>query len=135
MLSHVVIGSNDIERSKDFYNSVLKILDIEEPLIHINNTGQTRLIYQNKDSMFFVTEPINNEAANIANGSTIGFTCDSPKQVQKLHDAAIKSGGTSIESPPGLRESSRGKMYLCYFLDPDGHKICGIYRYDSKKGS
>jgi len=21
-----------------------------------------------------------------------------------------------------------GPMYLCYFTDPDGHKVCGIHR-------
>jgi hypothetical protein len=41
---------------------------------------------------------------------------------------AVANGGTTSEEPPGPRESNMGLMYLCYFLDPDGHKICGIHR-------
>ena len=128
MLNHIMIGSNDIERSKAFYNAVLGVLGADEPLAHVNDTGQTRLFYSHNGDTFSVSEPINGEPANTANGSTIGFVCDSPEQLQQFHDVAIANGGTSVEDPPGLREGSMGPMYLCYFLDPDGHKICGIHR-------
>lgn len=128
MFSHVMIGSDNIDRSKAFYNSVLGVLGVSEPTINVNDTGQTRLFYINDGSIFCVTEPINGEPATNANGLTIGFSCNSPEQVKELHDVAVKNGGTSIESPPGLRHSSTGKKHLCYFLDPDEHKICGMYR-------
>ncbi len=128
MLNHVMIGSNDIERSKSFYNAVLGVLGAGEPMEHVNDTGQTRLFYSHKGSTFSLSEPINGEPAGCANGSTIGFVCDSPEQLQEFHDVAIANGGTSVEDPPGLREGSMGPMYLCYFLDPDGHKMCGIHR-------
>ncbi len=130
MFSHIMIGSNDIERSKRFYNTVLGVFGTGEAVVNINDTGQTRLFYINKGSTFCVTEPINNEPASIANGSTIGFACDSPEQVKKFHDVAVENGATSIEGPPGFRDNSTGKKHLCYFLDPDGHKICGMYRCD-----
>lgn len=128
MFSHVMIGSDDIERSKAFYSSVLGVLGIGEPTVNVNDTGQTRLFYICDGSIFSVTEPINGEPATNANGLTIGFACNSPEQVKELHDVAVASGGTSIENPPGLRDNSTGKKHLCYFLDPDGHKICGMYR-------
>lgn len=128
MLSHVMIGSNDIERSKKFYNAVLGVLGAGEPLEHVNDTGQTRLFYIHNGHTFSVSEPIDGKPANPANGSTIGFACDSLEQVTKLHDVAVANGGTSIEDPPGPREGSMGTMNLCYFLDPDGHKMCGIHR-------
>ncbi len=130
MFSHIMIGSNDIERSKAFYNSVLRVLGAGDPIINVNKTGQTRLFYSHNSSTFCVTEPINNEPATTANGSTIGFICDSPEQVKDLHEVAVANGGTSIEDPPGIRDNTIGKKYLCYFLDPDGHKICGVYHYD-----
>ena len=72
--------------------------------------------------------PLANLPASAANGSTIGFACESPEQVQELHDVALANGGVSVEDPPGPRESPMGDtMYLCYFLDPDGHKLCGIH--------
>ncbi|MDO6514308.1 MULTISPECIES: VOC family protein [unclassified Neptuniibacter] len=130
MFSHVMVGSDDIERSKNFYNSVLGVLGVKEPVVNVNDTGQTRLFYIHNDSIFCVTEPINGKPMSAANGSTIGFTCDSSEQVKELHDVAVANGGTSIESPPGLRNNTTGKKHLCYFLDPDGHKICGMYRCD-----
>ncbi|MDJ0979081.1 MAG: VOC family protein [Erythrobacter sp.] len=128
MLNHVMIGSNDIEKSKTFYNAVLGVLGAGEPMVHVNDTGQTRLFYVHDGSTFSISEPINGEPATVANGSTIGFVCDSPEQLQKFHDVALANGGATMEDPPGLREGSMGPMYLCYFTDPDGHKICGIHR-------
>lgn len=128
MLNHVMIGTSDIERSKRFYNAVLGVLGAGEPLEHQNDTGQTRLFYIHNGSNFSVSEPINGEPATAGNGSTVGFVCDSLDQVKELHDVAVANGGTSIEDPPGPRESTMGVMNLCYFLDPDGHKICGIHR-------
>ncbi|MEM9085749.1 MAG: VOC family protein [Pseudomonadota bacterium] len=128
MLNHVMIGSNDIEKSKAFYNAVLGVLGAGEPMVHVNDTGQTRLFYMHGGDTFSISEPINGEPATTANGFTIGFKCDSPEQLQELHDVAVANGATSAEDPPGLREGSMGPMYLCYFLDPDGHKICGLHR-------
>ena len=128
MFNHIMIGTNDIQRSKAFYSSVLGVLGAGAPMEHVNDTGQTRLFYIHNGSNFSISEPINGEAVDASNGSTVGFLCDSPEQVQELHDVAIANGGTSIEEPPGPRESNMGLMYLCYFRDPDGHKICGIHR-------
>lgn len=128
MISHVMIGSNDIERSKAFYNKVLGVLGVREPMVHQGDSGQARLFYMHDGNTFSVTEPINGQPATCANGFTIGFACDSPEQVKELHDVAVANGGKSIEDPPGPREGSMGVMHLCYFQDPDGHKVCGIHR-------
>ncbi|QIQ87097.1 VOC family protein [Erythrobacter sp.] len=128
MISHVMIGSNDIERSKTFYNAVLGVLGAGEPFVNVAASGHTRLFYMHGGHTFAVSEPINDQPATCANGATIGFTCSSPEQVKELHDVAIANGGTSIEDPPGPREGPMGVMHLCYFTDPDGNKICGIHR-------
>ena len=128
MINHIMIGSNDIQKTKAFYNAVLGVLGAGEPMEHVNDTGQTRLFYMHDGSTFSISEPINGEPVSVANGSTIGFLCNSPEQVVEFHDVAVANGGTSIEEPPGPREGSMGVMHLCYFTDPDGHKICGIHR-------
>ena len=128
MLNHVMIGSNDILKTKSFYNAVLGVLGAAEPIENVHDTGQTRLFYIHEGSTFSISEPINGQPVSVANGSTIGFVCNSPEQVKELHDVAVANGGSSIEEPPGPREGSMGVMHLCYFLDPDGHKICGIHR-------
>ena len=128
MFNHVMIGSNDLERSKRFYDAVLGMLGAGEPVRNTANSGHTRLFYRHDGSVLCLTEPINGEEASSANGSTIGFKCNSPEQVLEFHDVAIAHGGKSIEDPPGLRESNMGAVHLSYVRDPDGHKLCAIYR-------
>jgi catechol 2,3-dioxygenase-like lactoylglutathione lyase family enzyme len=128
MLNHVLVGSNDIERSKRFYDAVLGLLGAGGAVENKAGSGHTRLFYRHNGSSFGVSEPINGEAATAANGGTIGFQCDSPEQVQQFHDTAVANGGSSIEAPPGPRESSMGTMYLAYVRDPDGNKLCAVHR-------
>ena len=128
MFNHIMVGSNDIERSKRFYDAVLATLGAGEPFRNVAATGHTRLFYRHDGSVFCVTEPINDEVATSANGGTIAFKCSSAEQVQQFHDTAVAHGGVSIEDPPGLRESNLGAMYLAYIRDPDGNKLCAIYR-------
>lgn len=128
MFNHVMVGTDDIERSKRFYDAVLGVLGAGEPFRHVADSGHTRLFYRHDGNTFCVSEPINGEAATCANGGTIGFKCDSPEQVKQLHDVAVAHGGTSIEQAPGLREGSMGPLHLSYVRDPDGNKLCGIYR-------
>ena len=128
MFNHVMLGSNDIQRSRRFYDAVLGVLGVGQPMVHQNATGQTRLFYRHDGGTFCLSEPINGEAATASNGGTVGFKCASPEQVQQFHDTALAHGGTSIAEPPGLREGSMGAMYLAYVRDPDGHKLCAIHR-------
>ncbi len=128
MFNHIMLGSSDIERSKRFYDAVLGTLGAGEPLRHKAGSGHTRLFYRHDGSTFCVTEPINGEAASFANGGTIGFKCSSSEQVRNFHDTAVAHGGTSIEDAPGLRDGSLGAMYLAYVRDPDGNKLCALFR-------
>lgn len=128
MFSHVMIGSNDIERSKRFYDAVLGTLGVGEPNRNSAATGHVRLFYRHAGNTFCVTQPINDDAATFANGGTIGFKCGTPDQVMKFHAAALEHGGTEIEDPPGVRETSLGALFLAYVRDPDGNKLCAICR-------
>jgi len=128
MFSHVMVGTNDIERSKKFYDAVLGTLGAGEPLRNHARTGHVRLFYRHGGGTFCVSEPINGESASFANGGTIGFKCDSPEQVRQFHAAAMAHGGRSIEDPPGMRETPMGTLYLAYARDPDGNKLCALHR-------
>jgi catechol 2,3-dioxygenase-like lactoylglutathione lyase family enzyme len=128
MFSHIMIGSNDIARSKQFYNAVLGVLGVGEPVPNQTASGHNRLFYRHDGGSFGVTQPINGEPACFANGGTIGFKCSSPEQVKQFHDVAVANGGTSIEGAPGLREGKMGAMHLSYVRDPDGNKLCAVYR-------
>jgi len=129
MLFHTMVGSNDIERAKRFYDTVLGTLGVGEGTANVADSGHKRLIYNNGNGAnFIVTQPINDEPATVANGSTVAFSCISPEQVKQFHDVAVANGATSIEAAPGPRETaSLGTIELAYFRDPDGNKLCGIH--------
>lgn len=128
MFIHVMVGSNDIARSKRFYDAVLGTLGATEPLRNEAGTGHIRLFYRHDGSTFCVSEPINGEPATFGNGSTVAFKCGSSEQVREFQDTAVAHGGTSTEDAPGLRNSSLGPVYLAYVRDPDGNKLCAIHR-------
>lgn len=120
MFSHVMVGSNDLQRSKSFYDRLFDKPGRADP--------SGRLAYGRKGAVFMVTDPIDGQAATHANGGTIGFAFDSPEEVDAWHRRGIEAGGTAIEDPPGWRENAFGKLYLAYLRDPDGNKLCGLHR-------
>ena len=124
MFSHIMIGSNDIDASKKFYDAVLGALGAKEAMVD----DKGRLIYMHNNGLFLVTKPIDGKPATAANGGTIGFGCASQEQVDAWHAAGVANGGATIEDPPGIRESGFGPLYLAYLRDPDGNKLCAMYR-------
>lgn len=128
MFSHVMVGSNDIERARAFYDAVLAVIGAAPGHANRAPEGSLRYFYRHHGNVFAVVEPRNGEAATVANGATLGFACDSPEAVDRFHDTAVAAGGVSIEDAPGWRETSVGRLYLAYVRDTDGHKLCAAYR-------
>ncbi len=123
MYSHIFVGSNDLDRSKNFYDAVFAALDGKPGFLD----AKGRLIYMHNGAMFMVTKPINGEPATPANGGTIGFGLSGPEQIDAWHAAGLSAGGSTCEDPPGVRENDHGDLYLAYLRDPDGNKLCGLY--------
>lgn len=123
MFSHVMLGVNDLEKSRQFYDAVLGALGIAPGV-----ANKQRYFYRNAGGTFAITTPINGEAACVGNGTTIGFTAASAAQADAFHAAGVAHGGSTCENPPGWRESPSGALYLSYLRDPDGHKICALHR-------
>jgi catechol 2,3-dioxygenase-like lactoylglutathione lyase family enzyme len=124
MFSHIMVGSNDIARSKKFYDAVFVAIGGKPA----REDAKGRLIYAHDGGTFMVTKPIDGKAATHANGGTIGFKMANPEQAKAWHDAGVANGGKSIEDPPGMRQGSAGQLYLAYLRDPDGNKLCALYR-------
>jgi len=122
MFSHVMVGANDIEKSKDFYDAVLGVLGIPPG----KADAKGRIWYVTPDGSLALTTPINGQPATGANGGTIGFKAGSPEQVGEWHAAGLEHGGVACEDPPGLRKPSG--LYLGYLKDPAGNKICALHR-------
>ena len=99
MFSHVMIGTNDLEKAKAFYDALLGTLDVRPAKVDGH-----RIFYFTKTGVFSVSKPIDGQPATHANG------------------------GTTCENPPGVREGATGKLYLAYLRDLDGNKICAMHR-------
>ena len=144
MFSHVMVGVNNLEASKRFYDAVFAVMGVGPGLAgkgryyYRSATGtlgigpgvanKHRYFYRSPTGTFAITTPINGEPATHGNGSTIGFVMQSAEQGDAFHAAGLANGGTTCEDPPGLREGPSGQMYLAYVRDPDGNKFCAVYR-------
>ena len=126
MFSHIVIGSNDLARSKAFYDALFAATG-GQPASEDAKKG--RLVYAHRGGRLVITKPIDGNAATGANGGTIGFTMESPEEAKAWHEAGAANGGTSVEDPPGERTGAMGRMYLAYLRDPDGNKLCAFYKF------
>ncbi len=127
MYSHMMVGSNDINKAKRFYDATFKAMGGSEG--RMDEKG--RLIYLHNGGIFIVTKPIDGQPATRGNGCTIGFGM-TPEQADAWHRAGVENGGTAIEDPPGVRgEGTPNAMYLAYLRDPDGNKLCALHRMGS----
>ena len=124
MFSHVMLGAEDIDASKTFYDAALGALGARPGMVD----PKGRAMYLQGGGIFMLSKPIDGQAASCANGSTIGFTAATTEEADAFHKAGLENGGTAIEDPPGWREGSGMKLYLAYLRDPAGNKICAMCR-------
>jgi catechol 2,3-dioxygenase-like lactoylglutathione lyase family enzyme len=123
MFSHVMIGTNDLEKAKSFYDALLGTLGVQP-----GRVDRHRIFYRTKTGVFSVSKPIDGKAATPANGGTVGFLAASPEQADAWHATGLAHGGKTCEDPPGMREGPQGKLYLAYLRDLDGNKLCALHR-------
>jgi catechol 2,3-dioxygenase-like lactoylglutathione lyase family enzyme len=123
MFSHVMLGTDDIQKSKKFYDAIMAVLGYPEGVID----EKGRCFYANPDGVFALTLPINGQPSTVANGMTIGFKVKSPEQGNMWHAAGLENGGVACEDAPGIRVGATRSLYLAYLRDPSGHKICATY--------
>jgi catechol 2,3-dioxygenase-like lactoylglutathione lyase family enzyme len=121
MFTHMFVGTNDIDKSRKFYDAALGALG------HANvmPSDAPRLVYAAESGTFIVAAPGNGEAATHYNGFTAGFVAADAAEVDAFHAAGVANGGTD-EGAPGLRPQAPGKAYGAYLRDPEGHKICAF---------
>ena len=123
MFSHIMIGTNDLEKARAFYDALLSTLGVAP-----GQVDRHRIFYRSPTGVFSVTKPIDGKPATAANGGTIGFACSSAQQADAWYAASITNGATSCEDPPGVREIPTGKFYVAYRRDHDGNKLCALHR-------
>ena len=124
MFSHIMLGVNDMDASKKFYDALFTAIGGKPGRID----PKGRCIYIKDKCIFMLSKPINGEPACNGNGSTIGFTVENPEQGDAWHAAGVANGGVAIEDPPGIRQRDSGDIYLAYLTDPAGNKLCALHR-------
>jgi catechol 2,3-dioxygenase-like lactoylglutathione lyase family enzyme len=127
MFSHMVLGTNDPQKAKTFYDATLGVLGAAPGTMWENGA----ITYFHAGYLFMVRPPLDGKVATHANGGTLGFIASSPEQVEAWHAAGLANGGTTCENPPGYRDQPTGRVYLAYLRDPTNNKIVAVYRPDT----
>tara|TARA_Y100000817_G_C16378292_1_gene333547 strand:- start:33 stop:440 length:408 start_codon:yes stop_codon:yes gene_type:complete len=129
MFAFITVGTNNLKKSSDFYDQVLKILDIvkvdvNERYIGYAKEKKEKLIH--KDGWvyadFYIMNPYNENEATFGNGTMITFSIETPDKVNQFHKKALELGAKN-EGDPGPRH---GEHHYAYFRDLDGNKICAF---------
>ena len=117
ILSHVSIGTNDFEKSKKFYQSVLATLGCRMIMEHPGAVAFGREYPE-----FWVGRTFDGKKATVGNGSHFGFNAASRQEVDRFYATAL-ANGANPDGEPGGREDYGEPYYGCFVRDPDGHKI------------
>jgi catechol 2,3-dioxygenase-like lactoylglutathione lyase family enzyme len=123
MFSHLMIGANDLEASKKFYDATLAVFG-HEPGVYDEHG---RVFYFTPKGILALTKPIDGNEATHGNGTTIGIAASTPELVDKWHKVGVENGGAPIEDPPGIRGTEERQLYLAYLRDPAGNKLCATH--------
>jgi catechol 2,3-dioxygenase-like lactoylglutathione lyase family enzyme len=123
MFSHIMLGANDIQESKKFYDAILGALGFDAGVID----EKGRCFYFTDNGIFAISKPIDNQPACHGNGTTIGFAAKTPELAEAWHEAGLANGGTDCEAPPGERVGSGRTLFLAYLRDPSGNKLCALH--------
>jgi len=116
MYSHIVLGANDLDAARAFYDAALGALGHGA-----GNAMGDRVIYASEAGILMVTKPYDGNPACFGNGVTIGFNAPSPQAVDAFHAAGLAAGGTD-EGAPGPRPAIPNS-YAAYLRDPTGNKV------------
>ncbi|MBA3677361.1 MAG: VOC family protein [Sphingosinicella sp.] len=124
MIGYVTIGTNDLEKSRAYYDALLadigakRVMELPDGFtLYGTSLGRPSLA---------VTPPYDGGKASAGNGNMVALAMDSREKVDALHAKALELGG-SCEGPPGLRnEEGDGAFYGAYFRDLDGNKLCAF---------
>ncbi len=120
MFTHIMVGSNDFDQSKAFYDAALGALGVPAGAAHKGHA-----FYSHNGGNFGVGGPADGNVANAANGGTIGFSAANKEAVDAFHAAGLENNGT-CDGPPGIRPNAPGNAYGAYLRDPVGNKICAF---------
>lgn len=124
MIGYVTVGSNDLEKSRSFYDALMPVIGANR----IMEFGDNFTMYgtgMNRPGLA-VCKPYNGNTATAGNGNMASIACATRAKVDELHAKALELGG-SCEGPPGVRgDEGPQAFYAAYFRDLDGNKLAAF---------
>lgn len=142
MFAYVCLGSNDLERSANFYDVTLATLGYRRCDTSAESesswSGWIGWGLYEKDGAvqdaLWICKPYDGAPASVANGGMVALWAPTWAAVEAFHSAALANGGIS-EGAPGLRLLYNPDFYAAYVRDPDGNKLAVVCRgYTSREG-
>ena len=116
MIGYVTVGTNDLKRSKQFYDNLFEELGARSSFVN------ERIVFWTvKDgaSSFAIAKPYDEKEASVGNGNMVAIHVNSREQVDAIYAKAMELGATD-EGPPGERMPT---FYGAYIRDLDGNKL------------
>jgi catechol 2,3-dioxygenase-like lactoylglutathione lyase family enzyme len=116
-LSHVSLGTADLDRAGAFYDRALGPLGCRRVQEFPGGIGWGRHWPE-----FWVQTPLDGRPASVGNGTHIAFLARSRAEVDAFHAEGLAAGGR-CDGPPGERPHYEAGYYAAFLRDPDGHKV------------
>ena len=132
MLSHVTLGTNDLERATRFYDALLVPLGLVRRAPEQEDglpDGAGWHIRGTRTPVFYAHETFDRQPAAPGNGTMVAFLAPDRAAVDAAYVAAMEAGGTN-EGAPGDRPHYGEGYYGAYLRDPDGNKVHVVHRGD-----
>ncbi|MEM0936379.1 MAG: VOC family protein [Pseudomonadota bacterium] len=121
-MSHITLGTNDMERAGRFYDAVLGSLGFDRLP---KPPGKPPAYERGGMPTIYLYPPEDGRPATWGNGTHVAFTADTREDVRAFYAAALRFGGSS-EGEPGLRPHYGDDYYAAYVRDPDGNKLQAV---------
>ncbi len=122
-LNYVMLGSNNVEKARDFYDAVMPALGGKLTAEYMPHAFCYEL---RGGGRVWVATPHNEQTAVSGNGNMVGFACETKAEVDDAHRIALAEGGTN-EGDPGPRPMYGPDFYGAYVRDLDGNKMSFVY--------
>ncbi|WP_018146748.1 VOC family protein [Henriciella marina] len=119
MIAYSTLGTNDMDRSIEFYDAVFGAIGGSRELTTPEWTQYGR---KGERAKVCLTPPHDGNKATRGNGAMLAFETTGRSAVDAFHAAALTHGGADA-GQPGIRE---GTHYVAYVHDPDGNKLCAF---------
>lgn len=121
-ISHITLGTNDMDRAARFYDDVLGVLGfarVPKP------PGKPPAYRKGGMPTIFLYPPEDGRPATWGNGTHIAFLAETRAEVHRFHELALARGGSSAGAP-GPRPHYGTHYYAAYVRDPDGNKLQAV---------